>query len=95
MANVGDSRAILSRLGRVVEITTDHKPALQAEMERIHRAGGKITNNRVQGVIAVSRSFGDIEYNYVKEQSWGKVFSDDLIIATPDGIVKTRCIRRL
>ena len=90
LANVGDSRAVLSRLGRVVEITVDHKPALQAEMERIHRAGGKITNNRVQGVIAVSRSFGDIEYNYVKEQSWGKSFDDDLIIATPDIFIEKR-----
>ena len=59
-------------------------------MERIHRAGGKITNNRVQGVIAVSRSFGDIEYNYVKEQSWGKSFDDDLIIATPDIFIEKR-----
>ena len=73
-----------------IEITVDHKPALQAEMERIHRAGGKITNNRVQGVIAVSRSFGDIEYNYVKEQSWGKSFDDDLIIATPDIFIEKR-----
>ena len=90
LANVGDSRAVLSRLGRVSEITVDHKPALQAEMERIHRAGGRITNNRVQGVLSVSRSFGDIEYNYAKEQSWGKEFADDLIIAIPDVFVVQR-----
>ena len=89
-ANVGDSRAIISRLGRVSEVTVDHKPALQAEMERIHRAGGRIANNRVQGVLSVSRSFGDIEYNSAKEQSWGKNFADDLIIATPDVFVVQR-----
>lgn len=84
VANVGDSRVILSRKGRVVEISKDHKPVLKSEMERIHRAGGKVVNQRVQGVLGVSRAFGDIEYNALKEQSWGQQFTDDLISAVPD-----------
>ena len=84
VANVGDSRVVLSRKGRVVEISKDHKPVLKSEMERIHRAGGKIVNQRVQGVLGVSRAFGDIEYNALKEQSWGQKFKDDLISTVPD-----------
>jgi [calcium/calmodulin-dependent protein kinase] kinase len=84
VANVGDSRIVLSRMGRVIEISVDHKPVLKSEMERIHRAGGKVVNKRVQGVLGVSRAFGDIEYNKLKEKSWDKAFSDDLITANPD-----------
>ena len=84
VANIGDSRIVLSRMGRVVEISIDHKPVLKSEMERIHRAGGKVVHKRVQGVLGVSRAFGDIEYNALKEKSWDKIFAGDLITAIPD-----------
>lgn len=73
--NVGDSRAVLSRAGRAVDLSTDHKPNTKAEQERIEKAGGKVSwfgwedeegepvagmgAWRVNGNLGVSRSFGD------------------------------------
>ena len=44
MANLGDSRAIMSmNKGKELRIlTNDHKPSEQAEINRIVKAGGKV-----------------------------------------------------
>ncbi len=39
--------------------TQDHTPKNEVETERISRAGGSVFLNRVNGLLAVSRSFGD------------------------------------
>ena len=73
--NVGDSRAVLSRSGRAIDLSTDHKPNTKAEQDRIEKAGGKVGWYgwededgepvagmgawRVNGNLGVSRSFGD------------------------------------
>ena len=41
-ANVGDSRAVLSRAGRAIPLTTDHKPNSPQERSRIEKLGGKV-----------------------------------------------------
>lgn len=62
-ANAGDSRAILvSKSGKVTELSHDHKPDNEGEMQRIKAAGGFVDDGRVQGIIAVSRAIGDWEY---------------------------------
>lgn len=77
IANVGDSRAILSmKSGRqVYPISRDHKPDSQNEKSRIIEAGGNIYQSSIKkngntiygpfriepGKLSVSRSFGDIE----------------------------------
>lgn len=40
-------------------LTFDHRAEDAAEQERIKIAGGFVTRNRVLGILAVSRSFGD------------------------------------
>ena len=40
-------------------LTFDHRAEDAAEQERIKVAGGFVTRNRVLGILAVSRSFGD------------------------------------
>jgi len=62
VANAGDSRCVLSKGGRAVELSVDHKPELLEEKKRIERAGGFVEENRVKGVLNLSRSMGDMEY---------------------------------
>ncbi|KAK3137950.1 hypothetical protein QOZ80_5AG0362490 [Eleusine coracana subsp. coracana] len=62
VANCGDSRAVLSRGGVAVPLSTDHKPDRPDERERVEAAGGRVINwngYRVLGVLATSRSIGD------------------------------------
>ena len=63
-ANCGDSRATLCRDDNtVVELSKDHKPNRKCEKDRIYKCGGFVENvygcHRVNGMLAVSRSFGD------------------------------------
>ncbi|XP_044510261.1 probable protein phosphatase 2C 10 isoform X1 [Mangifera indica] len=62
VANVGDSRAVLSSGGQAVQMTTDHEP--NTERGIIENKGGFVSNMpgdvpRVNGQLAVSRAFGD------------------------------------
>ncbi|KAI5654835.1 hypothetical protein M9H77_32022 [Catharanthus roseus] len=62
VANVGDSRAVLSRGGQAIQMTIDHEPS--TERGSIENKGGFVSNMpgdvpRVNGQLAVSRAFGD------------------------------------
>ncbi|CAA7408665.1 unnamed protein product [Spirodela intermedia] len=62
VANCGDSRAVLSRGGVPVPLSSDHKPGRPDERERVEAAGGRVFDwggLRVCGVLATSRSIGD------------------------------------
>uniref|UniRef100_A0AC35GNP3 PPM-type phosphatase domain-containing protein n=1 Tax=Panagrolaimus sp. PS1159 TaxID=55785 RepID=A0AC35GNP3_9BILA len=65
VANVGDSRAIASdSQGNCVVLTKDHKPSDVKEKLRVEEAGGVILQykndvERVQGILAMTRSVGD------------------------------------
>ncbi|GMH82716.1 hypothetical protein TrST_g3590 [Triparma strigata] len=67
VANVGDSRAILCDVdGNVVrQLTVDHTPSNASERGRVLSEGGKVESGggilRVDGKLAVSRSFGDVD----------------------------------
>ena len=53
------------RDGEAVRLTTPHKTSDKAEQERILAAGGWLTGTktkRVNGVLGVARSLGDVEY---------------------------------
>jgi len=58
-ANAGDSRAVLCRDGKAICLTEDHKASNKSEAERVIAAGGFIKNERVNGMVAISRSLGD------------------------------------
>jgi len=79
-ANVGDSRAILCRDGRAVQLSLDHKPDREDEAKRIESAGGFVSFRRVLGRLAVSRAFGDEEYKVQLDSANGK----QLVVADPE-----------
>ncbi|KAH8283739.1 hypothetical protein KR054_009544, partial [Drosophila jambulina] len=63
VANAGDSRCVISRKGRVIEMSLDHKPEDDKEATRIIKAGGRVTlDGRVNGGLNLSRALGDHAY---------------------------------
>lgn len=73
-ANIGDSHCLLGCTGKnYYKLTTDHKPSVPSEKERIEGLGGKVYKklgiSRVNGILTVSRAFGDIDlYPYVSSE---------------------------
>eukprot|EP01091_Cochliopodium_minus_P012498 TRINITY_DN3798_c1_g1_i1.p1 TRINITY_DN3798_c1_g1~~TRINITY_DN3798_c1_g1_i1.p1 ORF type:complete len:749 (-),score=246.60 TRINITY_DN3798_c1_g1_i1:230-2476(-) len=58
-ANCGDARTVVCEDRKGIRLSFDHKPSLPDEIERISKLGGYIDGGRVQGILAVSRAFGD------------------------------------
>ena len=58
-ANIGDSRCVLVNKNRVTRLSYDHRVADIKEKQRILDNHGVIVNNRVYGILMLSRSFGD------------------------------------
>ena len=73
-ANVGDSRAVLARGGKAIDLTSEHRvygpsKTSRAEVQRIKDAGGWVQQGRVCGILAVSRAFGDWEFKVRRAES--------------------------
>ncbi|KAJ8430184.1 hypothetical protein Cgig2_006692 [Carnegiea gigantea] len=66
VANAGDSRCVISRKGQAYNLSRDHKPELEAERERILKAGGFIHAGRVNGTLNLARAIGDMEFKQNK-----------------------------
>ncbi len=81
-ANVGDSRAVLCREGRGVRLSYDHKADDRAEQARIEAAGGFVLRNRVLGILAVTRSFGD---HRLKDYVVGLPYTSTTIVREEEG----------
>ena len=76
-ANVGDARIILCRNGKALRLSYDHKGSDENEGKRISQAGGLILNNRVNGVLAVTRALGD---SYLKDLVTGHPYTTETVI---------------
>ena len=76
-ANVGDARIVLCRNGKALRLSYDHKGSDENEGRRITNAGGLILNNRVNGVLAVTRALGDA---YMKELITGHPYTTETVI---------------
>jgi serine/threonine protein phosphatase PrpC len=105
VANAGDSRGILvRRKDRVVVASEDHKPDRADEKERITAAGGYVSAEgpeqcaRLDGSLAVSRSFADFQYKQgdlkphetkvscVPELYFNTLDAGDIVLLACDGI---------
>ena len=81
VANVGDSRCILSRQGQAYPLSFDHKPTDVEELKRITRAGGSVSlDGRVNSGLNLSRAIGDHTYKCNKDLS----LQEQMITAFPD-----------
>ena len=76
-ANVGDARVVLCRNGKALRLSYDHKGSDDNEGKRIASAGGLILNNRVNGVLAVTRALGDA---YMKDLVTGHPYTTETVI---------------
>lgn len=76
-ANVGDARIVLCRNGKALRLSYDHKGSDENEGKRIANAGGLILNNRVNGVLAVTRALGDA---YLKDLVTGHPYTTETVI---------------
>lgn len=83
---------LISRQNKAVRLSYDHKGSDSQEAKRIMDLGGFMMNNRVNGVLAVTRSLGD---SVMKEFVVGNPFTtetelgpnDDFLILACDGVI--------
>lgn len=73
VANVGDSRAVLGRNNRAIQLSSDHRPIGSSksgrnEISRVIASGGWISQMRVCGILGVTRAFGDYEFKGGREE---------------------------
>lgn len=80
VANAGDSRSVLCRNGKAVDLSFDHKPESEEEEKRIKKAGGVVYMGRVNGGLNLTRSFGDFDYKKNKELG----YEEQMITCKPD-----------
>ena len=100
-ANVGDARIVLCRNGKALRLSYDHKGSDENEGKRVAGAGGLILNNRVNGVLAVTRALGDA---YMKDLVTGHPYTtetviqpdiDEFLILACDGVSTIRSIYQI
>lgn len=80
VANAGDSRCVLCRSGQAVDMSVDHKPTQEEERNRILKAGGFISDGRVNGCLALSRAIGDLEF----KRSYELAPEEQVVTAYPE-----------
>lgn len=59
-ANVGDTRCVIFSENDYIVLSEEHKCTNEKEIERITNANGKISNGRVKGQLAITRTLGDL-----------------------------------
>lgn len=68
--NIGDSRVSLISSKKIIRLSQDHRTTDKEERKRIIAEGGMIINNRVNGELMLTRSFGDFDFkNNIKNNN--------------------------
>lgn len=71
-----------------MRLTYDHKGSDSQEAKRITDAGGFVMNNRVNGVLAVTRSLGDAS---MKEFVVGSPYTTETVLDEEDEFLIVAC----
>ncbi|KAH0912675.1 hypothetical protein HID58_035996 [Brassica napus] len=82
VANAGDCRAVLSRQGKAIEMSKDHKPMSCKERRRIEASGGYIYDGYLNGQLNVARAIGDFHMEGMKKKKDGS--NGGPLIADPE-----------
>ncbi|CAI0416837.1 unnamed protein product [Linum tenue] len=82
VANAGDCRAVLSRRGKAVEMSRDHKPGCAREQKRIEASGGSVYDGYLNGQLNVARAIGDWHMEGLKAQEGGPLSAEPELITT-------------
>lgn len=88
VANVGDARAVLCRGDQALRLSYDHRGSDVNEQRRVTNAGGIIMNGRVNGVLAVTRSLGDL---YMKDYVVGSPYTTETDLKDEDSSLIIAC----
>lgn len=75
IANTGDTRAVLCRSGKAIDLTIDRKATDPEEIARIVKEGGFVSKGRVMGSLAVSRAIGDSQLKNISKK--GRILIPD------------------
>lgn len=93
VANIGDAKAVVAQSHasdetkslpsgasslKAIVLTREHKAIYPQERARIMKAGGSVTNGRLEGRLEVSRAFGDRQFKKVGVSAVPDVHSFDL-----------------
>jgi serine/threonine protein phosphatase PrpC len=92
VANLGDTRAVMSKNGVAERMSYDHRGTDEAEVERVRSQGGIVLEGRVGGSLAITRAFGD--HSLKKDGVIAKPFikkhilrsSDKYLVVASDGV---------
>ena len=80
VANLGNTKCLLCKSGKIYELSKDHTPSNPLEKKRIDKANGKIISNKIDGFLKASRTLGDYQYKNNLTLS----NESQIIISTPD-----------
>lgn len=86
VVNIGNSRAVLATHDSTYQVVTnDHDCNNPLEVDRVHAAGGFFHHGKVNDLIRVTRSIGDLELKGRKHVTFPNLnLVADVVIPTPD-----------
>ncbi|KAK7205281.1 phosphatase 2C-like domain-containing protein [Myxozyma melibiosi] len=87
-ANAGDARIVLARNGRALRLSYDHKGTDPDEAQRVVNSGGVVLNGRVNGILAVTRSLGDL---YIKNLVTSHPYTTETYLTAEDEFMILAC----
>ncbi|XP_042481694.1 probable protein phosphatase 2C 57 isoform X2 [Macadamia integrifolia] len=82
VANAGDCRAVLSRRGKAIEMSRDHKPVCIKERMRIEASGGHVYDGYLNGQLNVARALGDWHMEGMKNGEGGPLSAEPELMST-------------